>query len=474
MRALPGEGDAVKHFSVLLLCLAAAMVPAASQADEKSELEALRDEVRKEREALAAERAELAEQRRRVDDALAQMERDRAQRPYVSPEGPDVSAPAEETPRPYVDLYGFAMLDAIYDFNRVDPDWKSTLRPSKIPVNCPEDSGCGNDGEAILSPKQSRLGAMAGYPTAWGELFAKVEFDFFATGDDAGETNIRLRHAYGELGPILGGQTNSVFMDVDVFPNVIDYWGPTGMVFFRNPQLRYTPLRSETLEFAVALENPGSALDEGKIAQIDPELDVRAWNPSPDYTTHLKFSGGWGHVQAAGILRVLGFETANTATNNPDGTELGWGINLSSVLKTFGDDALLLQIVGGRGIASYMNDGGVDLAPSDDTNPEAEALGLLGWLAYYNRSWNEKWTSSFGFSETRQWTTSGQEGNAYETGQYGSANLLYHPVPAMLIGPEFLWGRRENRAGDSQVDNRIQFSVKYDFSGRIFGGDSAR
>jgi hypothetical protein len=454
--------------------VAAGLLAAASHADEKSELEALRDEVRKEREALAAERAELAEQRRRVDDALAQMERDRAQRPYVSPEGPAVSAPAE-TERPWVDVYGFAMVDAIYDWNRVDPDWKSTLRPSKIPTDCPGDPddpnpGCGNDGEAIVSVKQSRLGAKAGIPTAWGELFARVEFDFFATGDDAGETNIRLRHAYGELGPLLGGQTNSVFMDVDVFPNVIDYWGPAGMVFFRNPQIRYTPLRSESLEVALAIESPGNAIDQGKLSEIAPELDVNPWNPSPDFTSHAKLMGDWGHFQAAGILRVLGFETANTATNNPDGTELGWGINLSSVIRTFGDDALLLQVVGGRGIASYMNDGGVDLAPSDDTNPHAEALGLLGWLAYYNRSWNEQWTSSFGFSETRQWTTSGQEGTAFEVGQYLSANLLFHPVPQMLIGPEFLWGRRQDRDSDSQVDNRVQFSIKYDFDGRIWGG----
>ncbi len=40
-----------------------------------------------------------------------------------------------------------------------------------------------------------------------------------------GQTTIRLRHAYGELGQFLAGQTNSLFMDIDVFPNTIDYWG---------------------------------------------------------------------------------------------------------------------------------------------------------------------------------------------------------------------------------------------------------
>jgi outer membrane DcaP-like protein len=457
----------------------------ARAADEKSELEALREEVRQERAALAAERAELAEQRRRVDDALAELEHERATRPQppstsvggvepglgVTPESP---ASFQREARPYLDVYGFAQLDAIYDFQRMDLDWKSTLRPSKIPVDCPGDSGCGNNGEATLSAKQSRLGVKAGLPTPLGELFANVEFDLFATGGNAGETNFRLRHAYGELGPVLAGQTNSVFMDGDVFPNVVDYWGPIGMVFLRDPQLRYTPLQNENWQFAMALENPSSALDEGKISQVAPELNVDSWNPSPDYTTHLRFSGPWGHAQAAAIFRVLGFQTTNVPGNNPDGTEFGWGINLSSAIHTFGDDQLLLQVVYGDGIASYMNDGGVDLAPANKSLTHAEAVPLLGWLAYYNHTWNDRWTSSVGFSENRQWTTSGQEDSAFETGQYASANLLFHPVPEMLIGPEFLWGRRENRNNDSESDNRIQLSVKYDFSGRIFGGQSER
>jgi hypothetical protein len=30
-------------------------------------------------------------------------------------------------------------------------------------------------------------------------------------------------------------------MDIDVFPNTLEYWGPNGMAFFRNVQLRYMP-----------------------------------------------------------------------------------------------------------------------------------------------------------------------------------------------------------------------------------------
>ena len=57
-------------------------------------------------------------------------------------------------------------------------------------------------------------------PTADGPVKAQFEFDMFGVGADAGQTTIRLRHAWGQWKQFGAGQTNSQFMDVDVFPNV--------------------------------------------------------------------------------------------------------------------------------------------------------------------------------------------------------------------------------------------------------------
>ena len=81
------------------------------------------------------------------------------------------------------------------------------------------------------------------------------EFDLFGVGPDEGQTTIRLRHAYGEFGNWLGGQTHSLFMDIDIFPNVIDYWGPSGMVFLRTPQIRWQPVQGDHY-LACAIEYP--------------------------------------------------------------------------------------------------------------------------------------------------------------------------------------------------------------------------
>jgi DcaP outer membrane protein len=367
------------------------------------------------------------------------------------------AAPAEKAG---VEIYGFIQTDAIYDFNKMDPDWNSTLRPSKIPVNCPGDAGCGENGETVFSVRQSRLGFNGFIPTEMGELKTKFEFDLFGTGPDAGKTTIRLRHAYGELGEFLVGQTNSLFMDGDVFPNTIDYWGPTGMIFFRNIQARWTFLKQDGMKAAVALEAPGSAIDAGQTTVIDPSLTVNSWNKYPDVTGQLRMDRGWGHFQAAGILRWLGYDTPDQSVS---GHQTGWGVNLSGAIHTVGKDNVLMQLAYGHGIANYFNDGGVDLAPSNTNGTGAEALPILGVLVYYDHYWNTKWSSSVGYSETSQDNSGGQLANAYSKGQYMSANLLHYPVKNVLVGGELLWGERENNNGNTGSDSRIQFSAKYNF-----------
>lgn len=451
--------------SLLLAALVASAWAGAARAGEREELEAMRDEIRRERQALADEREALAAQRERVDEALGKLER------KEGGFGFDLPSVASKAPQIELDIYGFIHADAIYDINRVDPDWKATLRPSKIPVNCPGDAGCGNDGETILSVRQSRLGFRAVVPTDIGDIRTKFEFELFGVGDDAGETTFRLRHAWAELGAFGAGQTWSLFMDPDVFPNTIDYWGPPGMVFFRNPQVRWTPLRREGLEWAVALESPGNALDQGKIESEDLADfggDFEPWDKYPDFTTHVRLSGDWGHFQAAAIVRSLGFEIRAQNGSDPDGREIGYALNLSGRIRVLENDAILWQVVGGRGFAGYMNDGGVDLAPNAAITG-ANAVPGVGWLLYYNRQWAERWTSSIGFGEHRQFTTGGQRDDAFETGQLGQVNLLFHPTPGMYVGPEFIWGRLENENGEDGVDKRVQVSFHYDFGISLFG-----
>ena len=366
-------------------------------------------------------------------------------------------------------IYGFAQVDLIHDFGRLDPDWDDAFRPSRIGI----DGEYGDDGQSSLSVKQSRFGIQGTMPTGddLEPLDFKFEFDLFGVGVDAGQTTFRLRHFYGEWGPLLAGQTNSLFMDGDVFPNTIDYWGPAGMVFYRNVQVRWTPWRTEDSHFSIALERPGNDIDPGNVRLIEgfEEADIRNDEELPDLTAQWRLGAGWGHVQVAGILRKVGYEyRADSGDPWQGGSETGWGVNLGATLNTFGSDRAILQVVHGEGIASYMNDGGMDLAPrlvSDDpVAVTAELVPLTGVVAYYDHYWNEKWSSAIGYSFTEVDNTNFQEPGAFHKGEYASVNLLHYPGRNLMIGGEVLWGQRTNNDGASDDDIRVQFTVKYSFS----------
>ncbi len=358
------------------------------------------------------------------------------------------------------EVYGFGMVDYIQDFNRVNPAWDSTLRPSRIPTT---EGLYGSDGQAILSARQSRLGVNYSLPVGSETLVTKFEFDLFGVGSDEGQTTIRLRHAYGEWGDWLGGQTNSLFMDVDLFPNTIDYWGPSGMVFLRNPQIRWTPVKGSTT-FAVAIENPGVDVDtSGPYSNSS----IQGNETFPDITSQLRLNEDWGHIQIAGILRQLDYESMSTPDHKPSGSETGWGINLSSNFK-FANDTLRLGAVYGEGIATYMNDGGMDMGTQSISDEPMAAVPLTGVIAYYDLSWNSQWSTSFGYSYTEVDNERFQGSEAFQKGEYASINLLYAPSKPIMMGVEYLWGQRTDNDGDTGDDNRIQFSMKYSFSSLDF------
>jgi hypothetical protein len=383
---------------------------------------------------------------------------------------------AQDEERTRLDFSGFAMLDMGYQTNQNHPDWFDVLRPTKLPSFEDEFAP---DGNFYAGVRQSRFGVRSYTPTDMGELRTIFEFELFGTGVDAGQTTFRLRHAWGEMGKLGAGQTWSPFMDPDVFPNSIEYWGPNGMVFFRNVQLRYTPWQTDSgSRFVVALERPGASADQGDYAGRIELQGVEANFPVPDISAHFRSAGDWGHFQVAGILRQIEWVDVAPGPGLVDlsGDEMGYGINVSSNIR-LGDNVLRLQVVYGEGIQNYMNDAPEDIGirnnPGDPVQPIlGEALPLIGVVAFMDMNWSPKWTSTFGFSFVDIDNSDAQAPNAFKKGQYALANLLYHPTSRVFFGPELQWGDRENFSdGFKSDDLRIQFSARYDFAGTLGGGN---
>jgi hypothetical protein len=383
---------------------------------------------------------------------------------------------AQDGEKNWFQVYGFAMTDIGYNFNQIHPDWFDVVRPTKLPTI---ENQYGTDGNAYFSARQTRFGVKSSTQTGLGELFTQFEWEFFGVGVDAGQTTIRLRHAYGELGQIGVGQYWSPFMDIDVFPNSVEYWGPNGMAFFRNVQFRYMPIKGDT-RLTFALERPGASADAGMYSGRIELSGIEARFPVPDLSAEYRSGHDWGYVELAGIVRYMKWEDQLEDQIDLSGDAIGWGLNLSSNIKLGKDNLVRLSVLYGAGVQNYMNDAPVDVA-IDTTEGNGVAIPLLGVVAFLEHNWSEKFATAIGYSMLDIDNTNGQSYDAFSMGSYALGNIIYYPVKDVMMVCELQWGNRENLGdypdpNDPQADIylktadilKIQFSFKYNFSHKMF------
>jgi hypothetical protein len=366
-----------------------------------------------------------------------------------------------------MEIYGFIMTDAGYNFNQIHPDWYDVIRPTKLPAY---EGEYGTDGNTYFSVRQTRFGTKGYLQTPLGELRTIFEFELFGTGVDAGQTTFRLRHAYAELGHFGVGQYWSPFMDIDVFPNTLEYWGPAGMAFFRNVQFRYMPIQGDS-RLTFALERPGASADQGNYDDRIELNNVKGRFKLPDFSAEYRYGKKWGYVELAGILRKIEWEDQNNNPNyNLSGDALGWGLNLSTNLNLGKSTVFRGQYVFGEGIQNYMNDAPADIGIKNNfSNPRQPVLGVAlpvqGLVAFIDHNWSSKFSTSIGYSSVSIDNSDGSADDAFKHGDYAIVNLLYTPVERLMMGVEMQYGKRTNFRDDFTSDIvKMQFSFKYSFS----------
>ena len=378
------------------------------------------------------------------------------------------SAAAQDgpTPRARIDVAGFMQLDAIHDFDRVDPAWTGALRPTRIAIRCPGEPGCGPPGEMSFSVRASRLAVHGRVPSAIGEVRTLFEFDLFGVASDAGRTTFRLRHAWGELGRLGAGQTSSLFMDGDAFPLAIEYWGPPGLVAIRTAQLRYTAVRRPGMTVAVSAEAPTSSIDIGRALEADDTLGLRRRTVLPDFHVQWRLARPWGHAQVSAVLTSTGFESTRTADGRPTVLRTGGGVSASARARLAPWGSVVGQVTTGRGIAGYVNEGGVDLAPAATLPLRPRLVPSRAWSLYWEQRLANAVQLVVGGSEHRQWPSALQDEDALVSARYATLDLRYTPAPdVLLVGSLQHAVRVTNESGRGDA-TRIQLAVRWLFDTR--------
>ncbi|MDF1746682.1 MAG: DcaP family trimeric outer membrane transporter [Gimesia sp.] len=331
---------------------------------------------------------------------------------------------------------GFVKADFIYDFNPIDST--DSFITTSIPVGAPPRTN------SRFHARQSRLS----FDTRWLSqdhvIKIFVEGDFFSEGD-----HFRLRHAYGEVGSLLVGQTWTTFTDVAAAPATLDFEGSVSNVNRRQAQARWTnTIFHDDLSLALAVEDTQFI--------IEPPFGITgdARSPSPDFVGHLRLERERGRFQVASLYRIVGFQPTGEAVI----TKSAWGLNFTGVYLLSDNTKAYSQILFGKGIGSYRDL--PDAAPI--AADRSGLLPLFGWMVGVTHNWNESLSSNFTYAENRLGSTAFQDPTDVEKTTYLAANLIYSPLERVRVGIEYLYGIRENVNGATGAAHRIQASFIFD------------
>ena len=287
-----------------------------------------------------------------------------------------------------------------------------------------------DDGAVGAHANQSRLRLGTSTDTSYGALNTVVEGDFW-NGD------LRLRLAYGQLGPVLAGQAWSIRGDDHTSAGTVDFDGPAGVVATRKPQLRLT-----------------LPLAEGFYGQMAVEPAING-NELPTFLAAVRYSSDWGAVNLTGAVGRYDDGGQNVTTR---AFHLGAHLNVTDATRvmatlnmTRGDAQIYGQWYGADGSSAISGD-----APGGNLKAEDSIGGFAG----ISHGWTDSMRSGLYFGWVRNDNPDMAVNKSVQTLH---ANVIWSLVSQANIGLEVMHGRRETNAGAEGEATRVQIGVSYSF-----------
>lgn len=421
--------------------------------------------------------AQVSDQKKQVTDQSAQVQNQTATLQKVEAQQQALeqkqvaAAPAEpkpETKEGYIavpgtntqiKIGGYVKLDMVDDVSsKIGKDTATDF--TAIPLSGSQESH--RSGQLNVTAKETRLGLTAlTNSNAIGDIKTVVEGDFYSSGSTANGSNsvIRLRHAYVSAAGFTAGQTWSTFMDLDTAgPETLDFNGPVGYAFVRQPQLRYTrALPTGSLD--VAIESP-----KGDMSSTTNDLDK-----APDLIARYTVDPSWGHFAIAGMGRYL---SSDSGLSGQHASKMVYGVMAGLGIKTFGKDMLAFQTVDGDGVGRYMNQGqGVSAILINNSN--LKPINIWGGTVSYTHFWTDTLRSNVAYGYDHFTTPAGDSLEPIKSLSSIHANLIWSPWDSTDVGIEYIYGHIETSApvtdsgtgysATSGSASRVQGSVKYTF-----------
>ncbi|MDH3972954.1 MAG: porin [Deltaproteobacteria bacterium] len=357
--------------------------------------------------------------------------------------------------RSFLTVGGRVQFDALYNRPSVGgPGGGNSGDLSVWPGAVPLDSS-GERGQFNFHGRDSRIWLKSRIPTIEGYLASLIEVDFWGSSGNekiSNSHNIRLRHAYLEIGQLTMGQTNSTFHGTG---NPDTFVLPATDVFARQPQIRFTQA-FQSGDFRIALEQAETTLTNTSGIQLTPDDDRY-----PDIASRLTLRGDWGEASLSGLFREIRSDGALVA--GVEDHVWGYGLYASGRLNTFGVDNLRLGIAYGDAIGRYVagntyNDGAID------SQGQIKLQTIVNAHISYQHWWSDNIRSNLAYAYVHADNDLNIVPATVDKEAYSlHMNIIFTTVDNVLYGMEYVHAERELENGQDGELDRVQFRMRYDF-----------
>lgn len=299
---------------------------------------------------------------------------------------------------------------------------------------------------------ESRIGFEVKRKVGKRVVFGRLEMDF-----NGNNGQFRIRHAYGQIGSFLFGQTWSLFSNVSSMPATVDGNGPTGSVILRNPQIRYSTRINSNLEFAAAIEY---SIPDLSTQEYD-TLDLETIQLVPDLTARIKQSGDFGDIQLSVVVNTISIKDPFHNVTNL----FGFGGSLSGVIDLPEGQNIKYQATYGKSIAHFITtfSGTGNDAVFSPSIGRYESLYSFGGFLSYGFDYNDRITSSVSLGYANVFNKVYQADEAYKNSLSLSFDAFWEIIRGARVGFEYAYGRKWNLDNSSGRASRFWMLFYYDF-----------
>jgi hypothetical protein len=323
---------------------------------------------------------------------------------------------------------------------------KQTFNPYEIPTNVENWTP-----NFFAGLQQTRLGIEVTRRTkSRGDIFIRFEGDFKNSSN-----TFRIRHAYGQMGGFLVGQTWSLMNNVSFQPAIVSLDGPACGSGLRTPQIRYSRRINNKLAFAAALEY--SSVD----LELPDSLNISLLQVIPNLTGRLSYSYGKLSFRFSMVLATI------SGRVNSEDISYAFGIagSLAGRYKIKSKSELFFSLFGGRATSHFLdmfNGKNQDMA-FDINTKTFKALNTYAGYVAFEQALPLNLSSSVSFGMAMIPNKDFQKDEAYNYSYNALLNIFWAPVDGARVGVEYANGQRFDKGPLRGMANRVSMLIYYDF-----------